>query len=87
MSKAFTKEPDPSFEAEGDEDIPQPKLPTGSKNYITPRGFARLQEELRRLLYEERPALTATVAWAAGNGDRSENADYKIGRASCRERV
>jgi hypothetical protein len=47
-----------------------------AKNYITPGGYRRLQEELARLWKVERPPIVATVAWAAGNGDRSENGDY-----------
>ena len=53
-------------------DAPGPKL----KNYITPAGLQRLKDEHRFLLNRERPAVTKVVAWAAGNGDRSENADY-----------
>lgn len=83
MSKAFTRETDISAEKE-DEEIPQPKLP-GGKNYITPQGFRRLQEKLNHLLYKERPTVTAAVAWAAGNGDRSENADYIYGKRRLRE--
>jgi transcription elongation factor GreB len=55
------------------------------KNYITPGGYRRLQEELARLWKEERPPIVATVAWAAGNGDRSENADYIYGKRRLRE--
>lgn len=55
------------------------------KNYITPRGFARLQEELHQLARVERPEVTKTVAWAASNGDRSENADYIYGKKRLRE--
>src|SRR5215510_2097388 len=55
------------------------------KNYITPRGYRRLQEELTRLWKVERPALVTTVAWAAGNGDRSENGDYIYGKRKLRE--
>src|SRR5689334_17850282 len=50
------------------------------KNYITPDGLQRLRDELRFLLTRERPAVTQVVAWAASNGDRSENADYKYGK-------
>src|SRR5215472_5616526 len=50
------------------------------KNYITPAGLQRLRDELRFLLTRERPAVTNVVAWAAGNGDRSENADYQYGK-------
>ena len=56
-----------------------------AKNYITPAGFRRLQEELARLWKVERPAMVATVAWAAGNGDRSENGDYIYGKRRLRE--
>ncbi len=55
------------------------------KNYITPGGFRRLQEELARLWKEERPPVVTTVAWAAGNGDRSENGDYIYGKRKLRE--
>jgi transcription elongation factor GreB len=55
------------------------------KNYVTPRGYARLQAELLRLLDAERPELVKTVAWAAANGDRSENADYIYGKKRLRE--
>jgi transcription elongation factor GreB len=54
-------------------------------NYITPEGFQRLQEEFRQLFHEERPKLVETVAWAAGNGDRSENGDYIYGKRRLRE--
>ena len=55
------------------------------KNYITPGGYRRLQEELARLWKVERPALVTTVAWAASNGDRSENGDYIYGKRKLRE--
>ena len=55
------------------------------KNYITPAGLQRLRAELRFLLSRERPAVTEVVAWAAGNGDRSENGDYLYGRKRMRE--
>jgi transcription elongation factor GreB len=55
------------------------------KNYITPGGYRRLQEELARLWKVERPAMVTTVAWAASNGDRSENADYIYGKRRLRE--
>ena len=54
------------------------------KNYITPAGLQRLRDELRFLLSRERPAVTQVVAWAASNGDRSENADYKYGKQRLR---
>jgi transcription elongation factor GreB len=55
------------------------------KNYITPGGYRRLQEELARLWKQDRPALVTTVAWAASNGDRSENGDYIYGKKRLRE--
>jgi len=55
------------------------------KNYITPAGFRRLQEELAHLWKVERPQMVATVAWAAGNGDRSENGDYIYWKKRLRE--
>jgi transcription elongation factor GreB len=81
MSKAFVKETD-----EADELLEEPSaLPPGVKNYITPGGFRRLQEELHHLLRSERPHIVETVAWAAGNGDRSENGDYIYGKQRLRE--
>ena len=82
MSKAFTKEEDTDGD---DEELPHLKIPSGSKNYITPAGFACLKVELHELLYKKRPEMTATVAWAASNGDRSENADYTYGKRRLRE--
>jgi transcription elongation factor GreB len=55
------------------------------KNYITPAGYRRLQDELARLWKEERPPVVTTVAWAAANGDRSENGDYIYGKKRLRE--
>jgi transcription elongation factor GreB len=55
------------------------------KNYITPGGYRRLQEQLARLWKVERPPIVTTVAWAAGNGDRSENGDYIYGKRKLRE--
>src|SRR6476659_7097428 len=55
------------------------------KNYITPSGLQRLRDELRFLLIRERPAVTQVVAWAASNGDRSENAEYIYGKKRLRE--
>ena len=55
------------------------------KNYITPGGYRRLQEELAHLWKVERPPIVTTVAWAAGNGDRSENGDYIYGKRKLRE--
>ncbi|MBY0414212.1 MAG: transcription elongation factor GreB [Bdellovibrionales bacterium] len=55
------------------------------KNYITPRGMKRLQDEHYQLSHVERPEVTKTVAWAASNGDRSENADYIYGKKRMRE--
>ena len=54
-------------------------------NYITPQGFQKLQEEFKKLFHDERPKLVETVAWAAGNGDRSENGDYIYGKRRLRE--
>jgi transcription elongation factor GreB len=54
-------------------------------NYITPAGYATLKAEYDQLFGTERPALVETIAWAAGNGDRSENGDYIYGRKRLRE--
>jgi transcription elongation factor GreB len=84
MNKAFTRE---SEDEDEDGDTPEnaSPLPPGSKNYMTPAGFARLKDELDHLVGRERPELVATVAWAAGNGDRSENGDYIYGKKRLRE--
>jgi transcription elongation factor GreB len=83
MNKAFTRETDDV----DDDDAPEgaPLLPQGTRNYMTPGGFARLKGELDHLGGVERPQLVATVSWAAGNGDRSENGDYIYGKKRLRE--
>ena len=73
MRKGFTRKP------KADEPAPQ------GKNYITPSGLQRLQDEHRFLLSRERPAVTEVVAWAASNGDRSDNADYQYGKRRLRQ--
>jgi len=55
------------------------------KNYITPSGLERLRNERQFLLTKDRPAVVEMVAWAAGNGDRSENADYQYGKRRLRQ--
>ena len=54
-------------------------------NFITPDGYRKLREEYEALYAGERPQLLETIAWAAANGDRSENADYQYGRRRLRE--
>ncbi len=56
-----------------------------NKNYITPEGLAKLKAEYSQLFHDERPKVVETVAWAASNGDRSENADYIYGKRRLRE--
>jgi transcription elongation factor GreB len=82
MSKAFTKESD-----EGDDEALEldAAAPQVEKNYITPAGYRRLREELAELWDVERPKVVETIAWAASNGDRSENADYIYGKRRLRE--
>jgi len=80
MNKAFTRETDAD-----DEDISLPPLPAGSKNYITPHGYAELRAELFELIDNERPRIVEIVHWAASNGDRSENGDYHYGKKRLRE--
>lgn len=83
MSKAFVKEND---NEEDDSPEPQgPVLPAGAKNYMTPNGAQKLRTELHHLVTVERPRITEVVAWAASNGDRSENADYIYGKRRLRE--
>ena len=66
--------------------IPQRDEPaTHGKNYITRNGLQRLKDEHRFLLTRDRPAVAEVVAWAASNGDRSENADYQYGKRRLRQ--
>jgi transcription elongation factor GreB len=58
---------------------------TLGKNYITPGGLQRLKDEHSFLRTRERPAVVEVVAWAASNGDRSENADYQYGKRRLRQ--
>jgi len=82
MSKAFTKE----SSADEDEDgAPAQPPPPGTKNYITPQGYACLRAELLGLIDDERPKVVELVHWAASNGDRSENGDYLYGKKRLRE--
>src|SRR4030095_11967424 len=83
MNKAFTREND--ADSADDEQEQVSPLPAGARNYRTPGGFERMRAELERLVQKERPELVATVAWAAGNGDRSENGDYIYGKKRLRE--
>jgi transcription elongation factor GreB len=73
LRKGFTRKP------------PEHQPAAHGKNYITPGGLQRLKDEHRFLLTRERPAVTEVVAWAAGNGDRSENADYQYGKRRLRQ--
>ena len=81
MSKAFSKESDDL----DDDELQLPGVPAGSKNYITPAGYARLRDELLDLIDNERPKVVDVVHWAASNGDRSENGDYLYGKKRLRE--
>jgi transcription elongation factor GreB len=83
MSKAFTRETD--ADSDDGEDPSLPPLPAGSRNYMTPQGYATLRAELFSLLDEERPKIVEIVHWAASNGDRSENGDYLYGKKRLRE--
>lgn len=73
MRKGFTRRPQSD----------SPASPV--KNYITPGGFERLKAEQQFLLVKDRPAVTEAVAWAASNGDRSENADYQYAKRRLRQ--
>ena len=85
MSKAFVSE-SLSDDLEDDESLsPALTIPTGSKNYMTPAGHARMRTEFEHLVKRERPHMVEVVAWAASNGDRSENGDYIYGKRRLRE--
>ena len=65
---------------------PQPDAPAAHvRNYITPGGLERLKEEYQFLLNKDRPAVAEMAAWAASNGDRSENADYQYAKRRLRQ--
>ncbi len=82
MNKAFVKEQD----QDADDDLPESAaIPPGTRNYMTPAGYAALRQELIHLMNEERPAMVQIVSWAASNGDRSENGDYLYGKKRLRE--
>lgn len=101
MNKAFVKETgvpqgdsdflldkssERSYVPDDDEDAPvAPALPAGTKNYMTPAGYAQLDAEFNQLWKIERPTLVETISWAASNGDRSENGDYIYGKKRLRE--
>ena len=86
MNKAFVREADgEALGAEPEDDPPGGGLPGGSKNYMTPQGHARLKAELLELIDRVRPEVVRVVAWAASNGDRSENGDYIYGKRRLRE--
>lgn len=82
MSKAFVRD---TSDDDEDEQPALPKLPTNTRNYISPEGYARLRAELLALIDEERPKVVDIVHWAASNGDRSENGDYLYGKRRLRE--
>ncbi|MEO6409265.1 MAG: transcription elongation factor GreB [Burkholderiaceae bacterium] len=83
MSKAFTRESD--AELPDDDEPVVAELPAGTRNYMTPQGYARLRAELGHLLDTDRPSVVEIVSWAAKNGDRSENGDYLYGKKRLRE--
>lgn len=83
MNKAFMRETDAPDDDE--DELTAPSLPAGSKNYMTPAGYARLDAEFNQLWRVERPRLVETISWAASNGDRSENGDYIYGKKRLRE--
>lgn len=83
MNKAFVRED--AVDDDDDEEIAQPVLGAGVRNYITPAGHTRLKTELLHLLDVERPEVVRVVSWAASNGDRSENGDYIYGKRRLRE--
>jgi transcription elongation factor GreB len=58
---------------------------SGKPGYITAEGYRRLEEEAGRLWTVERPKLVKSVATAAAEGDRSENAEYIYGKKKLAE--
>ena len=68
-----------------EEDAGPPGMPPGTPFYMTPAGAQALRAELKRLWEDERPKVVEVVSWAAGLGDRSENADYQYGKRRLRQ--
>jgi transcription elongation factor GreB len=62
----------------------RPPRPPSSK-YITPEGKQRLLDEFTQLWKVKRPEVTAALAAAAAEGDRSENAEYIYRKKQLRE--
>ena len=85
MNKAFVRESEDDDDEDGDGDPQSAPLPPGTRNYMTVRGHRTLLDELARLVKTDRPELVRVVAWAASNGDRSENGDYIYGKKRLRE--
>jgi len=81
VSKAFTRED----LLDEEEEVALPQVPAGTRNYMTPGGYASLRIELLDLIDVERPKVVDVVHWAASNGDRSENGDYHYGKKRLRE--
>ena len=80
MNKVLTSE----APSDDEEDL-APAVPAGTKNYMTPQGYANMRAELLSLIDDERPKVVEMVHWAASNGDRSENGDYIYGKKRLRE--
>lgn len=96
MSKAFVNEDAEGVDEDLDQDLDRDEDGAGDdevgaaikrsgKNYVTAKGFETLKSEWSQLLTVERPKVVEVVAWAASNGDRSENADYTYGKKRLRE--
>lgn len=84
MNKAFIRS-DQAAGEDQEEAIAAERPSSQGKNYMTPAGARRLQQELRDLKYKQRPETVRVVEWAAANGDRSENGDYIYGKQKLRQ--
>lgn len=71
MSRAFVDEDAGSDEADGMHEIPLP-LPQGARNYMTPEGALRMEDELRRLSEVDRPKASGALA-AAESADKADS--------------
>lgn len=72
MSRAFVTD-----DKDNEPDLPplRSPLPPGARNYMTPEGALRLQEEIERLTLRERPKLAATIAHAGSGGSDASSAE------------
>ena len=81
MNKAFVKDDDTWEDPEIELD-PEADIPAGSRTYMTPRGAARLREELNDLVRKQRPQLLDIINRMGREGLDSADAKFRETRKS-----